>query len=245
MKYLKNAFGMTLIEVLVAIALFSIAAIPLLGVFHESVITNADSKIRTKEATIAQSIAEDIKAGNIKNNNDLQKKIFPEIQEGYYLSVPENPQSVGNGLMKYKFQVNYQYKTNLVYTLYVVAPASNVTAYIPPTVNIPSGSTINYRDISNIFTVFAWGALAAILFLYPIVKLNLISAFSIVFGTIVDAIDLWKIFQFPYILKDGYTLKTIADEISAKIGNINFPPALQWWDPNFDWRWLFDPTKWK
>ncbi|WP_253666255.1 hypothetical protein [Thermoanaerobacterium thermosaccharolyticum] len=46
-------------------------------------------------------------------------------------------------------------------------------------------------------------------------------------------------------MKDGYTLKTIADEIARRIGNISFPPALQWWDPNFDWGWLFDPAKWK
>ena len=248
MKYLKNSLGMTLIEVLVAIALFAIVAIPLLGVFHESVIANADSKIRTKEATIAQSIAEDIKAGNIKNNDDLKNIIFPEMKEGYFISVPDNPQPIGNGLMRYKFQVNYLNNINCKYTLYVVAPATSITAYSPPSINVPEGPPVNYRDITNIVTVCAWGVLVALLFLYPIVKLNLVTAFSIVFDVIRESIDWSKAIFFlinPHILKDGYTLKTIADEIARRIGNISFPPALQWWDPNFDWGWLFDPAKWK
>ncbi|MCP2239333.1 type IV pilus modification PilV family protein [Thermoanaerobacterium thermosaccharolyticum] len=212
MKYLKNSLGMTLIEVLVAIGLFAIAAIPLLGVFHESVITNADSKIRTKEATIAQSIAEDIKAGNIKNNDDLKNIIFPEMKEGYFISVPDNPQPIGNGLMRYKFQVNYLNNINCKYTLYVVAPATSITAYSPPSINVPEGPPVNYRDITNIVTVCAWGVLVALLFLYrrcsrfvlcciikgvlvallflyPIVKLNLVTAFSIVFDVIRESID--------------------------------------------------------
>lgn len=183
MKYLKNSFGMTLIEVLVAIALFAIAAIPLLGVFHESVITNADSKIRTQEATIAQSIAEDIKAGNTNVYNW-------NIPSGYYLIEDPNQSKVdmGNGVTKYKISISKLQSNAQPFVLYAVAPSAEITGYTPPNVYTDDG---NYDDIINrlkdivtLVMVVTWATLFTLFVVLP--KLGLGGVITIV-NNIIDS----------------------------------------------------------
>ncbi|ABY94728.1 hypothetical protein Teth39_1073 [Thermoanaerobacter pseudethanolicus ATCC 33223] len=127
MKILKDNKGMTLIEVLVSIAMFAIVAIPLLGIFSQSVITSADSKIKTKEATIAQTIAENIKAGIIKNNSDLDQIANDFKKEGFKIHV-EQKASIGN-LSQYQIKVGKIGSNTPMYTLYILAPTTNITSY--------------------------------------------------------------------------------------------------------------------
>ncbi|WHE08013.1 prepilin-type N-terminal cleavage/methylation domain-containing protein [Thermoanaerobacterium thermosaccharolyticum] len=213
MKYLKNSFGMTLIEVLVAIALFSIAAIPLLGVFHESVITNADSKIRTKEATIAQSIAEDIKAGNTNVSNW-------NIPSDYYLIEDPNQSKVdmGNGVTKYKISISKLQSNMQPFVLYAVAPSAEITGYTPPNIYSDNGNyddEINrLKDIVTLVIVVVWAALFASFVVLP--KLGLSGVITIVN----NIIDSWN--------KNIRTLKDIATN-AAKSVNLKIPWWLKWW----------------
>ncbi|MEG6568143.1 type IV pilus modification PilV family protein [Thermoanaerobacterium thermosaccharolyticum] len=213
MKYLKNSLGMTLIEVLVAIALFAIAAIPLLGVFHESVITNADSKIRTQEATIAQSIAEDIKAGNTNVSNW-------NIPSGYYLIEDPNKLKVdmGNGVTKYKISISKLQSNAQPFVLYAVAPSAEITGYTPPNVYTDDG---NYDDIINrlkdivtLVIVVTWATLFTLFVVLP--KLGLGGVITIVN----NIIDSWN--------KNIRTLKDIATN-AAKSVNLKIPWWLKWW----------------
>ncbi|MGF7399487.1 prepilin-type N-terminal cleavage/methylation domain-containing protein [Thermoanaerobacterium thermosaccharolyticum] len=213
MKYLKNSFGMTLIEVLVAIALFSIAAIPLLGVFHESVITTADSKIRTKEATIAQSIAEDIKAGNTNVSNW-------NIPSGYYLIEDPNQSKIdiGNGVTKYKISISKLQSNAQPFVLYAVAPSAEITGYTPPNIYTDNG---NYDDIINrlkdivtLVIVVTWATLFTLFVVLP--KLGLGGVITIVN----NIIDSWN--------KNIRTLKDIATN-AAKSVNLKIPWWLKWW----------------
>ncbi|MBP2073099.1 type IV pilus modification PilV family protein [Thermoanaerobacterium butyriciformans] len=213
MKYLKNSLGMTLIEVLVAIALFAIAAIPLLGVFHESVITNADSKIRTQEATIAQSIAEDIKAGNTNVYNW-------NIPSGYYLIEDPNQSKVdmGNGVTKYKISISKLQSNAQPFVLYAVAPSAEITGYTPPNVYTDDG---NYDDIINrlkdivtLVIVVTWATLFTLFVVLP--KLGLGGVITIVN----NIIDSWN--------KNIRTLKDIATN-AAKSVNLKIPWWLKWW----------------
>jgi prepilin-type N-terminal cleavage/methylation domain-containing protein len=138
-RHLKDEFGMTLVEVLVSIAIFVIAAVPLLGCFYESVITNADSKIETKEATIAQRVVENIKSGNIKDNKDVQEKITPlYIQEGYYPYIPNGyPKNFTDDVIEYKVEVKKLNSKLAPYTLITVAPVTSITSYLPPPILQP------------------------------------------------------------------------------------------------------------
>lgn len=213
MKYLKNSLGMTLIEVLVAIALFSIAAIPLLGVFHESVITTADSKIRTQEATIAQSIAEDIKAGNTNVSNW-------NIPSGYYLIEDPNQSKVdmGNGVTKYKISISKLQSNTQPFVLYAVAPSAEITGYTPPNIYTDNG---NYDDIINrlkdivtLIIVITWATLFTLFVVLP--KLGLSSVITIV-NSIIDS---WN--------KNIRTLKDIATNASKSV-NLKIPWWLKWW----------------
>lgn len=124
MKILKDKKGMTLIEVLVSIAMFAIVAIPLLGIFSQSVITSADSRIRTKEATIAQTIAENIKAGNVSNLDE----IITKYKEEGFIAYVEQQTSTGE-LSQYQIKVGKIGSNTPMYTLYVVAPRTNITSY--------------------------------------------------------------------------------------------------------------------
>ena len=124
MKILKDNKGMTLIEVLVSIAMFAIVAIPLLGIFSQSVITSADSRIRTKEATIAQTIAENIKAGNVSNLDE----IITKYKEEGFIAYVEQQTSTGE-LSQYQIKVGKIGSNTPMYTLYVVAPRTNITSY--------------------------------------------------------------------------------------------------------------------
>jgi len=124
MKILKDNRGMTLIEVLVSIAMFAIVAIPLLGIFSQSVITSADSRIRTKEATIAQTIAENIKAGNVSNLDE----IITKYKEEGFIAYVEQQTSTGE-LSQYQIKVGKIGSNTPMYTLYVVAPRTNITSY--------------------------------------------------------------------------------------------------------------------
>ncbi|MDK2804857.1 MAG: hypothetical protein PWQ94_21 [Thermoanaerobacterium sp.] len=205
---------MTLIEVLVAIALFSIAAIPLLGVFHESVITNADSKIRTKEATIAQSIAEDIKAGNTNVSNW-------NIPSGYYLIEDPNQSKVdmGNGVTKYKISISKLQSNTQPFVLYAVAPSAEITGYTPPNIYTDNG---NYDDIINrlkdivtLIIVVIWAALFTSFVVLP--KLG----FKGVVTVINSIIDSWN--------KNIRTLKDIATNASKSV-NLKIPRRLKWWE---------------
>ncbi|WP_434632322.1 prepilin-type N-terminal cleavage/methylation domain-containing protein [Thermoanaerobacterium thermosaccharolyticum] len=213
MKYLKNSLGMTLIEVLVAIALFAIAAIPLLGVFHESVITNADSKIRTKEATIAQSIAEDIKAGNINVSNW-------NIPSGYYLTEDPNQSKVdmGKGVTEYKISISKLQSNAQPFVLYAVAPSAEITGYTPPNIYSDNGNyddEINrLKDIVTLVIVVVWAALFASFIVLP--KLG----FKGVVTVINNIIDSWN--------KNIRTLKDIATN-AAKSVNLKIPWWLKWW----------------
>jgi len=213
LKYLKNSFGMTLIEVLVAIALFSIAAIPLLGVFHESVITTADSKIRTQEATIVQSIAEDIKAGNTNVSNW-------NIPSGYYLIEDPNQSKVdmGNGVTKYKISISKLQSNAQPFVLYAVAPSAEITGYTPPNIYTDNG---NYDDIINrlkdivtLIIVITWATLFTLFVVLP--KLGLGGVITIVN----NIIDSWN--------KNIRTLKDIATN-AAKSVNLKIPWWLKWW----------------
>ncbi|WP_434565447.1 prepilin-type N-terminal cleavage/methylation domain-containing protein [Thermoanaerobacterium thermosaccharolyticum] len=213
MKYLKNSLGMTLIEVLVAIALFSIAAIPLLGVFHESVITTADSKIRTKEATIAQSIAEDIKAGNTNVSNW-------NIPSDYYLLEDPNQSKVniGNGVTEYKISIGKLQSNTQPFVLYAVAPSAEITGYTPPNIYSDNGNyddEINrLKDIVTLVIVVVWAALFASFIVLP--KLG----FKGVVTVINSIIDSWN--------KNIRTLKDIATN-AAKSVNLKIPWWLKWW----------------
>ncbi|WP_434653996.1 type IV pilus modification PilV family protein [Thermoanaerobacterium thermosaccharolyticum] len=213
MKYLKNSLGMTLIEVLVAIALFAIAAIPLLGVFREAVISNADSKIRTKEATIAQSIAEDIKAGNTNVSNW-------NIPSGYYLIEDPNQSKVdmGNGVTEYKISIGKLQSNAQPFVLYAVAPSAEITGYTPPNVYTDDG---NYDDIINrlkdivtLVIVVTWATLFTLFVVLP--KLGLGGVITIVN----NIIDSWN--------KNIRTLKDIATN-AAKSVNLKIPWWLKWW----------------
>ncbi|ABY92797.1 hypothetical protein JCM16816_12160 [Thermoanaerobacter brockii subsp. lactiethylicus] len=124
MKILKDNRGMTLIEVLVSIAMFAIVAIPLLGIFSQSVITSTDSRIRTKEATIAQTIAENIKAGNVSNLDE----IITKYKEEGFIAYVEQQTSTGE-LSQYQIKVGKIGSNTPMYTLYVVAPRTNITSY--------------------------------------------------------------------------------------------------------------------
>jgi len=204
---------MTLIEVLVAIALFSIAAIPLLGVFHESVITTADSKIRTQEATIVQSIAEDIKAGNTNVSNW-------NIPSGYYLIEDPNQSKVdmGNGVTKYKISISKLQSNAQPFVLYAVAPSAEITGYTPPNIYTDNG---NYDDIINrlkdivtLIIVITWATLFTLFVVLP--KLGLGGVITIVN----NIIDSWN--------KNIRTLKDIATN-AAKSVNLKIPWWLKWW----------------
>ncbi|HAA64644.1 MAG TPA: prepilin-type cleavage/methylation domain-containing protein, partial [Thermoanaerobacter sp.] len=83
MGFLKDEKGMTLIEVLVSIAIFAIVAVPILGIFSQSAVTAADSRVKTKQVAIARTVAENIKAGNVKSDSDLKKILEEYEKEGF------------------------------------------------------------------------------------------------------------------------------------------------------------------
>ncbi|HHW56713.1 MAG TPA: prepilin-type N-terminal cleavage/methylation domain-containing protein [Clostridia bacterium] len=225
MRFLKNDKGMTLIEVLVSIAIFAIVAIPLLGIFSQSAITSADSKIKTEEATIAQTIVENIKAGNITTNKDLENFSLPL---GFNISIPKDPIDLGNGLMEYQIQV-FKINSKLpAYTLYAIAPKTEITSYVPvvmPSEENQSGGNDSSSDfikylvrLITIIIIATW----TLLFLgFVVFKLgwnkDTKNKLSIIVDTIID------------MIKQGITsLKKIGIKAS-EIAGVKVPWWLKWW----------------
>ncbi|SNX55344.1 prepilin-type N-terminal cleavage/methylation domain-containing protein [Thermoanaerobacterium sp. RBIITD] len=241
MKYLKNTQGMTLIEVLVAIALFAIAAVPLLGVFHQSVITNADSKIRTQEATIAQSIAEDIKAQQLTGDalanfisQLIENKNKELLNKGLIINkLNTNDDTIGN-LRKYIIQVS-KINSNINYTLTFLGPMTNIN-WTVPNIDFNNVPPIDYDKITDLAKIVWWGFLFAVF--VAVWKIGLLDAFKIIFSTI--------FYDWFNGLKDLYSIAedTIVKIKAEKGIELKIPKALQFWDPNYEWWWFFIPWNW-
>lgn len=224
MSLIKNNRGMTLVEVLVAIAIFAVAAIPLIGVFYNSTITNSMAKIKTQEATIAQNVVENLKAGSIKTNEDIQKFMQKLIQEGYYLNISRDENNNTN-LAKYKIQIA-KINSNLPpYTIYAVAPATDITSYTPPIIP-PGGGHGGGGNDDIINAIFSWITIAIV---------AIWAVFFVIF-VVIPAKGLFAIFVIPQIIttivnsiKSGIKdLKTIATNIANSIG-LSIPGWLRWW----------------
>jgi len=222
MSHLKNDKGMTLIEVIVAIAIFAIAAIPLLGIFSNSVISSQDSRIKTKEALIAQSIIENIKAGNIKSNSDLEK--FP-IPDGFNIIISE-PLDLGNDLMEYHIKV-FKINSKLPsYDIYALAPSSQITLYTPKLPPNDGNSSENnsqnlidyFINLIRIIVIATWTSLFMVYVIYKLGWNNNVKNIIIDIGNMV----------INYI-KNGITKLKIIGEKAAQISNINIPWWLKWW----------------
>ncbi|ERM91670.1 N-terminal cleavage protein [Caldanaerobacter subterraneus subsp. yonseiensis KB-1] len=223
MKILKDKRGMTLIEVLVSIAVFAVVAIPLLGIFSQSVITSADSKIKTKEATIAQTIAENIKAGNVSNLDE----IITKYKEEGFIAYVEQQTSTGE-LSQYQIKVGKIGSNTPMYTLYIMAPATEITSHVP--VELPSeessggGSSSSDDVIKRIWDLIKIGIIAAwtVLFLGVVIVTlgwNEITKTKIL--TIADTI--------VNMIKNGVTsLKAIGTKAS-EIAGVKVPWWLKWW----------------
>ncbi|SHE65813.1 prepilin-type N-terminal cleavage/methylation domain-containing protein [Thermoanaerobacter uzonensis DSM 18761] len=225
MKILKDNKGMTLIEVLVSIAIFAIVAIPLLGIFSQSAITSANSKIKTKEATIAQTIAENIKAGIVKDNSDLSKvaEIFEE--EGFLPYVEQHVTDSGDGLSQYEIRVSKAGSSTPFYTLYVVAPKTAITAYTPVYMPFSGGSkgnvfdrVVNYvLNLIAIIVIAIWTALFILFVVIPAFGLESIIEVPKLVSTVINLIN------------SGVTnLKAVATK-AAESARLTIPWWLKWW----------------
>ena len=225
MKILKDNKGMTLIEVLVSIAIFAIVAIPLLGIFSQSAITSANSKIKTKEAAIAQTIAENIKAGIVKDNSDLSKvtEIFEE--EGFLPYVEQHVTDSGNGLSQYEIRVSKAGSSTTFYTLYVVAPKTAITAYTPVYMPFSGGSNgnvfdrvVNYAlNLIAIIVIAIWTALFILFVVIPAFGLESIIEVPKLVSTVINLIN------------SGVTnLKAVATK-AAESARLTIPWWLKWW----------------
>lgn len=225
MKILKDNKGMTLIEVLVSIAIFAIVAIPLLGIFSQSAITSANSKIKTKEATIAQTIAENIKAGIVKDNSDLSKvaEIFEE--EGFLPYVEQHVTDSGDRLSQYEIKVSKAGSSTPFYTLYVVAPKTAITAYTPVYIPSSGGSkgnvfdrVVNYvLNLIAISVIAIWTALFILFVVIPAFGLESIIEVPKLVSTVINLIN------------SGVTnLKTVATK-AAESARLTIPGWLKWW----------------
>lgn len=224
MSLIKNNRGMTLVEVLVAIAIFAVAAIPLIGVFYNSTITNSISKIKTQEAIIAQDVVENIKAKNIVKNEDIQKLPIPS---DYQVVIPVDPVDMGNGLMRYKIQVIKINSKAQPYTIYAVAPATDVTTYTPPVIPSNNGQGDGGNDGGTIGYILNWVTIAIIaIWTFLFVIFVVIPALGL-FSTIIDVPIL--INSIVNSIKSGITdLKTIATNAANSIG-LSIPWWLRWW----------------
>ncbi|UZQ84088.1 type IV pilus modification PilV family protein [Thermoanaerobacter sp. RKWS2] len=225
MKISKDNKGMTLIEVLVSIAIFAIVAIPLLGIFSQSAITSANSKIKTKEATIAQTIAENIKAGIVKDNADLAKVVTDFEKEGFIAYV-EQQTSTGE-VSQYQIKVGKIGSNTPMYTLYIMAPATEITSYVPveiPSEENPSGGGSSSNDVIKhvvdlitIVIIATWTALFILFVVIPAFGLESIIEVPKLVSTVINLIN------------SGVTnLKTVATKAAESV-RLAIPWWLKWW----------------
>ncbi|AIS52353.1 N-terminal cleavage protein [Thermoanaerobacter kivui] len=223
MKILKDNRGMTLIEVLVSIAMFAVVAIPLLGIFSQSVITSADSKIKTKEATIAQTIAENIKAGNVSNLDE----IITKYKEEGFIAYVEQQTSTGE-LSQYQVKVEKIGSNTPMYTLYVIAPKTEMTSSAPgvmPSEEDQSGGGSSSNDVIkhvvNLITIVIIATWTALFLGFVVVTLGWNEITKAKILTIADTI--------VNMIKNGITsLKAIGTKAS-EIAGVKVPWWLKWW----------------
>ncbi|HHY78900.1 MAG TPA: prepilin-type N-terminal cleavage/methylation domain-containing protein [Thermoanaerobacter sp.] len=226
MKILKDNKGMTLIEVLVSIAIFAIVAIPLLGIFSQSAITSANSKIKTKEATIAQTIAENIKAGIVKDKADLAKVVTDFEKEGFIAYV-EQQTSTGE-VSQYQIKVGKIGSNTPMYTLYIMAPATEITSYVPveiPSEEDPSGGGSSSNDVIkhvvDLITIVIIATWTALFLVFVVITLGWNEVTKTKIFTIADTI--------VNMIKQGVTsLKAIGTKAS-EITGVKVPWWLKWW----------------
>ncbi|MBE3592511.1 MAG: prepilin-type N-terminal cleavage/methylation domain-containing protein [Thermoanaerobacter sp.] len=226
MKILKDNKGMTLIEVLVSIAIFAIVAIPLLGIFSQSAVTSANSKINTKEATIAQTIAENIKAGIVKDNADLAKVVTDFEKEGFIAYV-EQQTSTGE-VSQYQIKVGKIGSNAPIYTLYIMAPATEITSYVPveiPSEQNPSGGDSSSNDVIkhlvDLITIVIIATWTALFLVFVVITLGWNEVTKTKIFTIADTI--------VNMIKQGVTsLKAIGTKAS-EIAGVKVPWWLKWW----------------
>lgn len=221
MGFLKDEKGMTLIEVLVSIAIFAIVAVPILGIFSQSAVTAADSRVKTKQVAIARTVAENIKAGNVKSDSDL-KKILEKYEKEGFLPFVEKIQK--DGVTQYKISIG-KIGSNSYYTLYVVGPQTGITNYTPVVVPSTPGSGGSIFDkvlncvlsLITIIIVAIWSALFILFVIIPAFGWESVIKVPQFVLSVVDAIN------------SGYrTLKDIAITAAGKIG-LGIPWWLRWW----------------
>lgn len=215
---------MTLIEVLVSIAIFAVVAVPLLGIFSQSAVTSADSKIKTKEVAIGQMIAENIKAGVVKSDSDL-KKILEEYEKEGFLPYIEKIEK--DGITQYKIIIG-KIGSNSYYSFYVVGPQTSITNYTPVVVpSTPGGGDNLFYKILNyvlslitIILVAVWSVLFILFVIIP------------AFGeeSIVKVVKVWQFVTYVVeAINSGYRrLKDIATTAANRIG-LGIPWWLRWW----------------
>ncbi|NNG66798.1 type IV pilus modification PilV family protein [Caldanaerobacter subterraneus] len=222
MKILKDKRGMTLIEVLVSIAMFAVVAIPLLGIFSQSVITSADSKIKTKEATIAQIIAENIKAGNVSSLDEIMTK----YKEEGFIAYVEQQTSTGE-LSQYQIKVGKIGSNTPMYTLYIMAPKTEMTSNVPG--GMPSEEDQSRDSSSNdvikhvvaLITIVIIAIWTALFLGFVVVTLGWNEITKTKILTIADTI--------VNMIKNGVTsLKAIGTKAS-EIAGVKVPWWLKWW----------------
>ncbi|MGB9779465.1 type IV pilus modification PilV family protein [Caldanaerobacter sp.] len=218
---LNSEKGMTLIEVLVSIAIFAVVAVPLLGIFSQSAITSADSRIKTKEVAIARTVAENIKAGNVKNEADLKRILEDYEKEGF---LPYIEKIEKNGITQYKISVG-KIGSDSLYSFYIVGPQTSITNYTPVVVpSTPGGGDNLFYKILN--------------YVLNLITIILVAVWSVLFilFVIIPAFGWESIVKGPqfvtYVIEainSGYRrLKDIATTAANRIG-LAIPGWLRWW----------------
>ncbi|WP_028991946.1 type IV pilus modification PilV family protein [Thermoanaerobacter thermocopriae] len=226
MKILKDNKGMTLVEVLVSIAIFAIMAIPLLGIFSQSAVTSANSKVKTKEATIAQTIAENIKSGIVKDNSDLAQIVDDFEKEGF-LTYVERKTSIGD-LSQYQIKVGKIGSNTPMYILYVMAPKTEITSYV--SVEIPSeedhsgdgsGSNDVIKHVVDLITIVIIATWTALFLGFVVVTLGWNEFTKTKILTIANTVV-------NMVKEDVTSLKEIGTKAS-EIAGVKIPWWLKWW----------------
>jgi len=213
---LKKYKGMTLIEIVIAVAILGIVATVILGLFSISVKTNSDASIKTKAVTVLQNTFERIKSGdtNVQGEEDNFIIMPPEIEQ------------LNSNLYKVKVSVYPKNDASKVYSM-----VSYVSGQSLPSgggggtggsggggnggggsggggsgVNPPKDIFEVINKILNDITVIIIAIYLIVLFLY----LNITRGFTYAWQFIYDVVDHFKNMQ-------HYTLSDVINYVRSKL----------------------------
>ena len=78
-RYLEKEEGFTLVEVMVAITVLTVALVPMIGFFTQSIKTTADSKTRSEALSLARWAVETVKVSAKKVSDFGSNEIIDEV----------------------------------------------------------------------------------------------------------------------------------------------------------------------